>query len=295
MSYESFIPQWWTSKLLPILENKHAYKLLSNTDYEGEIKAGGDSVVINQISTPTVSDYTNAGGVSWEELQTTGQTLLIDKQKSISFYVNDIDKAQAKDGGALMMKGLSQAAYEVNDVVDIQLAALYGDAGIIGGSGAGALGVVGTPLDITVDGNGSTVTVMDWLGRMARRAAEGKLPDSQPKTLIVPPWLHQKMVQANILNARGVNNDGTFKTGEIQNAFGFNISVSNNVYNSSSKYRVMAGNSNCITFADQITEMEAVRREDYFSDGIKSLYVYGYKVVRPDQLMMSVLTEGTEA
>ncbi len=294
MSIQSFVPTWWEAKLLPILQNSHVYKSLTNSDYEGLVKKYGDTVVINQTSTPSISDYDDDTGLTWEKIQSTSQSLLIDQQKSVSFYIDDVDKAQARDGGAILSKAIQDAGYKMADVIDVALAAQYSKAGIKEGSGAGNLGSASTALEITVDGGGSSVTVLDWLGRMERRAAEGNLPSGVPKSLIVTPWLHQKMVQANILNARGINNDGTYKSGEIQHAFGFNISVSNNVNYTSSKYRIMAGNRNCITMADQLTKMVAIEPEDYFRDAIKALYVYGLKTVRSDQLMCSVVTEGAE-
>ena len=36
--------------------------------------------------------------------------------------------------------------------------------------------------------------------------------------------------------------------------------------------------------AMQLEEIEAVRLENYFSDGIKGLNIYGAKVIRPDHL-----------
>jgi hypothetical protein len=294
MSYKSFIPQIWVAKLLPILRNNLNFQTITNRDYEGEIKAGGDSVVINQMSAPTVGTYTNASGVTFEDLATVEQTLLIDQQKYFAFDVNDIDKAQAKDGGALMAKGISEGGYALQEVVDIAIASKYGDAGIKNGSGGGALGTTSTPLEITVDGGGTSVKVSDWLGRVARRATEGKMPDNLPKSLIVPPWLHQKMVSDKLLNPRTVTNDGTYVTGEVQQAYGLNISVSNNVQTVSTRYQVLCGNRNSITIADQITHVEPGRRESYFRDFIKALYVYGIKTVRADQLLLSQVYEGTE-
>jgi len=294
MSWNSFIPQMWIAKTLPILKNNHNFAALTNRDYEGEIRNGGDTVVINQISSPSVGDYVKATGVTFEDLSSTSQSLLIDQQKYFAIQVDDIDKAQVANGGELMAKGIEHGTYEFLDLRDQAIAAEYSKAGIFGGSGQAALGTTGTPLEITVDGGGTSVKVSEWLARLGRRAVEGKLPDSLPKSTIVPPWLHQKMVMDKIVNPRGVNNDGTYIQGEVQNAYGFNILVSNNVSDTSTKFRVMAGNRNCITLADQITRMEPGRRENFFKDYIKTLYVYGLKTVRPDQLMLSYVTEGAE-
>jgi hypothetical protein len=44
------------------------------------------------------------------------------------------------------------------------------------------------------------------------------------------------------------------------------------------------------TFASQMTEMETIRSETTFGDIIRGLQVYGYKVVKPEALVESVVS-----
>jgi hypothetical protein len=44
------------------------------------------------------------------------------------------------------------------------------------------------------------------------------------------------------------------------------------------------------TFASQMTEMETIRSETTFGDIIRGLQVYGYKVVKPEALVESVIS-----
>lgn len=46
----------------------------------------------------------------------------------------------------------------------------------------------------------------------------------------------------------------------------------------------MAGHPMGISFAEQITMLEAYRQERRFGDGVKGLSLYGAKVMRPDAL-----------
>jgi hypothetical protein len=50
----------------------------------------------------------------------------------------------------------------------------------------------------------------------------------------------------------------------------------------------MAGHMDAITFADQITSVEAYRPELQFADAVKGLHVYGMKVVQPKALAYQV-------
>jgi hypothetical protein len=47
-----------------------------------------------------------------------------------------------------------------------------------------------------------------------------------------------------------------------------------------------------VTFAGQLSKIQAVQREDYFDEGIKGLYLYGIKAVRPEAIVTCDVTEG---
>ena len=56
----------------------------------------------------------------------------------------------------------------------------------------------------------------------------------------------------------------------------------------------MAGNTYCITLAMQLDRIKAGERDEYFEDYIAGYVVYGLKTIRADQLLCSIVTEGTE-
>jgi len=293
MSVNSFIPQIWHAGLLRELENVHVFSSLTNKNYEQDSKNAG-SVIINQISNPSVSTYSDASGITFEDIQTSSQTLNLDQEKYWAYRLKNLDKIQSKDGGALMQQAMQGAAYAVNDTLDAAIAAKYSDAGIKEGSGGGALGTSSVPINITADGSGTSTKVVDWLSALARRMGEANVPGSQEKTVVVPYWLEQKMVKAKILDARGIDNNGTYANGKISTAYGFTLKSSNNVSNNGTNYRVMAGNTNCITLAMQLDRIKAGERDEYFEDYIAGYVVYGLKTIRADQLLCSIVTEGTE-
>ena len=49
MSIANFIPTIWEARLLAHLDKELVYGNLANRDYEGDIKAAGNVVKINQI------------------------------------------------------------------------------------------------------------------------------------------------------------------------------------------------------------------------------------------------------
>ena len=52
---------------------------------------------------------------------------------------------------------------------------------------------------------------------------------------------------------------------------------------------IIAGHKSALTFASQITKMETVRNPNDFGDYIRSLNVYGFKVVKPESLVLGVV------
>ena len=58
MSVQNFIPALWSARLIEFLRKNLVYVNLCNRNWEGEIKAYGDTVKIGQIGIPTVKDYT---------------------------------------------------------------------------------------------------------------------------------------------------------------------------------------------------------------------------------------------
>jgi hypothetical protein len=51
---------------------------------------------------------------------------------------------------------------------------------------------------------------------------------------------------------------------------------------------IIAGHKSAITFASQITKMETIRNPNDFGDYIRSLNVYGFKVVKPEALALMI-------
>ena len=285
MGLENFNPAIWSAKLFVRLRKSLVYAALVNQDYEGEISEFGDSVRINEISPITISDYTKYGALTWQALTSAQKILLIYQAKSFSFAVDDIDVAQQKP--KVMNGAMSEAAYAISNTIDSFIAGLYGDAGITNSTylGTAASGVS------TSSGN-----VIERLSYVARYMDEADVP-REGRFAVVPPWFHQKLVLAEVGGIAStavpkVFDDGVLMNGWAGQAMGFNVILSNNAVTvSTSMSAIMAFNRSAISYAGQISKVKAVEREDYFDQGVKGLYLYGGKVVRPNALATLYATE----
>jgi hypothetical protein len=287
MGLENFVPQIWSTKLFVRLRKALVFAGVVNTDYEGEISQMGDTVHINEIGPITVSDYTKYGALSWQALTSAQKTLIIDQAKSFSFSIDDIDTVQMKP--KLMNDAMDEASYAVANTIDQFIATLYSQAGVVGT--AAQTGTSATSLSVS---SGNVIEVLSYANRLL---SENNVPEDN-RWIVIPPWLHQKLLLAEVggISATAVPKVGeaVFLRGYVGEALGFaNILVSNNVSAASAagQYRVMCGNKSAISYAGQVSKIKAVERESYFDQGVKGLYVYGAKVVRPEALLTMYLVE----
>lgn len=261
MAVTNFIPTVWSARLLANLDKAFVYPSAVNKDYEGEIKDFGDTVKINQMGAVTVTDYT--GTLADPEELTSAQTLLtIDQRKSFNFKVDDVDKAQANV--TLIDKGMERAGVAVADVIDQFIAAFVAQATIKVGNATTPIAIIATnAYDTLVDlGVALNKKNVSKIGRFA----------------IVPP----EFVGLLQKDPRFTLNSNVLVSGISGVVANFEIRESNNVPVLAGKYSILEGTTEAISYAGQVTEVEAYRPEKSFSDAIKGLYVYGAKVVQPD-------------
>lgn len=288
MSLNNFKPTIWSAKLFTRLQKNLVFGGIVNRDYEGDIANYGDTVKINEIGDITVSNYSSGGLLSWQTLSDAQKILLIDQAKSFSFTIDDIDAAQMNP--KVMNAAMQAASYAIADNVDQFIAGLYAGAGITNST---YLGTATTPLQV------STGNVLLNISYLQRYMDEGNVP-TQDRFLIIPPWVHQKLLLTEVggISASAepkVFSDDVLTSGYVGQVMGFNLLLSNNVANAGTAASVisavMALNRTAISYAGQISKIEAVKRESTFDEGVKGLYVYGGKVVRPAALATAYLTE----
>jgi hypothetical protein len=107
---------------------------------------------------------------------------------------------------------------------------------------------------------------------------------------VVPPWFHGRLLRDDRFvrfDASGGNPPASV-TGFVGRAAGFDIYVSNNApFISGDDHEVIAGVQGAISYAEQISKIEAYRPQNSFSDAIKGLHLYGGKLVRPDAIAVA--------
>jgi hypothetical protein len=275
MAISTFVPQIWEARLLEHLDKALVYGNLVNRDYEGDIRNQGDTVKINQIGDITVNNYTKGSNITYESVDGTPTTLVIDQAKYFAFKVEDIDQVQANVN--LVDGAMARASYALRDVVDKHIAAHYTDV-------TNTIGDDTTPESIT-SANKAYEALVDL-----RTALDEKNVQSAGRFVVVPPAFYAYMLKDSRFVAAGTSKtDSVLANGFIGQAAGFDIYQSNNVPNTEGTlYKVMAGTRQGISYAQQILSTEALRLEGTFSDAVRGQLVYGSVTVQPNAL--AVLT-----
>jgi len=270
MALENFIPEIWSATLLDNLDKSFVYGNIVNRDWEGDIKQFGDSVHINQVGPVTLFDYTkNTDMTAVETLDDATQALLINQAKGFNFQIDSIDKAQQNP--KIMAKAMERAAYAVSDASDAFIASLWTgvDAANIVGLGSDGSPVVPVKTDI-----------YSYFTQASKLLDEANVP-SAGRWVVIAPWLLKLLRDSGEFLADTAMGDIVKSTGRIGQVAGFDIYMSNNVPNTTgTKYKIMFGYDGAITFANQVSELEAYRPEKRFGDAVKGLHVYGGKLVQ---------------
>jgi hypothetical protein len=308
----TFIPAIWSAKMNAKFYAASVFGDIANTDWEGEISGQGDKVIINEVPTITVQNYVAGTTLNYQVPTPSTQELLIDKGKYFAFQVNDVLAYQSAPN--LIDTFSEDAAQQMRIAIDSNV--LYntfsGADAANKGAAAGAksggydLGTDLAPIVLTKD------NVLNQILMMASVLDEQNVPDTG-RWIVIDPLTRGLLLQSPLAQAQ-ITGDSTspMRNGLIGQIDRFKVYLSNqlpkavagtdtpwlsgdgseNSITSTSdlKRRVLvAGHKAAITFASQITKMETVRNPNDFGDFIRSLNVYGFKVVKPQALTVSVV------
>lgn len=274
--YSAFIPEIWSQKLNTMLTKNCVMLQCVNRNYEGEIKNQGDTVKIitpAAVSISTVSD----SAITYSELNPTETDLVIDQKKFFAFKIGDIAQAQANQD--IMEAHLQNAKSAIEEVQDSYLLAQHANVdsnNIVGGT---------TPVTL----NKSTI-YSDFVDLALKLKNSNAVNNNQKPWVVINPTIESYLLQSTeFIGAHNVA-DETLREGAIGRVAGMDVLVSTNLTAVDSKFYVLAGTNEAITFASQLSKIESLRDKDSFSDLVRGLYLYGAKTVQPKSLAKMVVT-----
>lgn len=267
MAISTFMPQVWSARLNESLHKALVFGSLCNRNWEGDIAQWGDTVHINNLADITVKTYTpNTDIADPEQLSGTDTTLTIDHGAYYNFYLNDVDAAQAR--AEVMEAAMRNAAQKLAEDTETYI-----------------LGVIRKGAGTTATGAVPAGGVYELIVNI-KTALDGKNVPRVNRKLIVPSSVEgELLLDSRFVTGNGAYSEVRLAEGSVARAAGFDIYISNDLTD-----EIVAMTPDGVTFANQITRIEAYRREKGFDDGVKGLSLCGAKVILPNCVYIHKIT-----
>lgn len=280
-----FIPQLWAGKMIVKWYDATVLAKITNTDYEGQIRRQGDTVIIRTVPSITISDYAMGQALTYERPSSPNVTMVIDKGKSWAVELDDVLKVQTDlpllnkwtDDAAMQMKIAIETAFFAASAIYAGMHAR--NTGLTAGYASSSfnVGTTGSPVQIT-DAN-----VLDYIVDCGTILDEQNVPETG-RWFVIPTWFAGLIKKSDLKDA-SLTGDGqsVLRNGRIGMIDRYTLFSSNLLNHSgTSYYHSLFGVNDAITFATQLTETESLRSPDTFADRVRGLQVYGYKVVKTE-------------
>ena len=304
LSGTGYIPEIWSGKLIEKFYASTVLAAISNTDYEGEIKAHGDKVHIRTKPTITIKTYLADAALEMERPQGNQVLLNIDQGQYFNTILDDVMSIQSDIN--LMSMWSDDAAEQMKIVIDravllgIKDQAAAANRGTTAGAITAAinLGVTGTPLAlVAASPTGGQVDILDCMLRLGQALDEQNIPETG-RWIVMPTWAAVLVKRSELRQAYlSGDNVSMLRNGRLGMVDRFTLYTSNLMPSgvaaslAAGEYLIFAGHAHGLTFASQMTKMETLRSEMTFGQIMRGLQIYGYKVLDGTAIAQAVVTK----
>ncbi len=298
-----FIPVLWSKMLVKRWYPATVLTHISNTNYEGEIKGMGSKVEIRtEGDVPVYLNRYQRGGTlpPPDRIESPKITLEIDQNTDFYYGIDSIDKHQSDID--LMSQWADGALKNTKVKIDTDVLAYYCgtspystspvDTTYNTGNTAGkihlnyTLGASGAPYQLT------SANVIRLITMMEATLGEQNVPDDDEWFLVIPRVVSMLIKNSDLKDASMTKDDQSIlRSGRIGRIPPFTLFASNLLPSATDGttgqkcYYCLFGHKYGLTFASQFTETNYIDNpETTYGRYIKSLHVFGRKVVKPSAI-----------
>jgi len=291
-----YIPTIYSSKIIQKYYDRTVLSRVTNTDYEGEIKKFGDTIIIRQDPTITIRDYRKGQTLVNEQPEATSLTMLIDQGKYWSFVAEDLDKKQT-DIKAFTDRWATDAAKQLQIVIDTAVLAAMPAGASAYNSGATA-GYTSASFDLGTGAAPRALTkanVLEVLVDCATCLDELNVPE-EGRYFIITPAIAGLIEKSDLKDASLTGDPkSVIRTRSLGMIAGFDLYQSNllpTIAGGGGGKGCSFGIKYATSFATQLTELKMIDNPFGFGTLHRGLQVYGYKVTKPEGLGYLTATVG---
>ena len=269
---------------------------IANTKYEGLIKEQGNKVVIRTRPDIAIFDYVDNMDLEYEIPSSESVELDIDRAKAYAFQVPKIEGHQADV--VLEDEFHADSARQMEITIDTEvLAEIPADAGLLNkGNAAGAVSGdvdMGSITSAETPRQGTAATVIDIVEDMKLVLDENNVPDDGNRWGVMPNWFCSFVRRDEVVKRANESGDAKsriFSRDYVAEVAGIRLYGSNLISfsvvakNGGGTAKVWAcpfGHEDGLTMAVQLTTAENVQLQNTFGRAYRGLYVYGFKVIKP--------------
>ena len=292
MAITNFIPELWDAAVQVPYENSliFAQPNVVNRDYEGTIQQMGDTVNVTSVGKPTIKKYDKNTDLVFEDLTDTNEKLVIDQGDYFGFRVNDVEKVQA--AGNFQGPATVSAGTGLRDTVDKYISGLF-EPGALTANKLGRVNVLNADPDYVTTGQ---LSAYDVIVQLREKLDRQSVPQEGRFVIVDATFISCLLLDDRYTDLSKSGSTEGLLNGQVGRATGFNVLVSNNTSKvggsgaAKDDMVISAGVPGALSFASQLTEVEALREEKRFADLVRGLNIYGAKVFRPEGIATATVT-----
>lgn len=267
MSVAVFKQTLWSKKIQNALDTLTGLRTHCDYQFEGEIKAGNKLKITGSVA-PTIGTYVPGTDITIENVEGNDQELVIDQFKYFARYFDNVDKAQSIPG--VLENDSKECARYLHEEGDKYVASIL-KAGVEAGTIAKSASAI-TPSKTNVVG-----AVEDGLVALYEKNVK---PTDELYGEFSPKFY--SMLRQSLTEVL-TNNVELAKKGAVGKYNNVMVCIENLLPTTDSVKYNFIRTSKAVAFAGQVDTVKAIEKEKGFGDIVKGLYVFGAKVVRPEQ------------
>lgn len=274
----AFEPEYWSTRMVEKLDQYNIMLGLVNRYWEGDLR-NARSVKIRTPGNIAMAPYTRGTTISYQDLAPTLETFTVNDGQYFAFEVDDIDRAQSDLVATDIY--MRRAVVAMNNLVETKLMNTYTAAPaanvIAGAGGAGIALDPGMTVETgiyqqfirarTIMGNNNVPPQGRWA--VIDPATAGILFQDTAH-FVRASDLGDAIVQEGFIGPRGAQNAPGF----IGKVLDFAVYETSHVVTAGGAKQLIFGNNDIISYAAQITEMEALRLQTTFANAIRGLILH---------------------
>lgn len=271
MSVAVFKQTLWSKKIQNALDTLTGLRTHCDYQFEGEIKAGNKLKITGSVA-PTIGTYVPGTDINIENVDGVDQELVIDQFKYFARYFDNVDKAQSIPG--VLENDTRECAKSLHEEGDKYVASII-KAEIEKTGSTVAKGAAFTPSKTNAVEKVEEGLVALYTNNV--KPTDDLYGEFSPKMY---SFLRQALTETL------TNNVDLAKKGAVGKYNNIMVCIENLLPVNTTdhvRYNIIR-TSKAVAFAGQVDTVKAIEKEKGFGDIVKGLYVYGAKVVRPEQI-----------